>query len=224
MRDDFSANVRKHLERRVASVCSKPGCGRITAGPHSSNPSQSVSVGEAGHITSAAPKGPRHDKSLTSAQRASASNGIWLCSACHGIVDSDHAPFSAETLREWKAGAEARAREALEFARERDEMPALVAMLHRSMELVPDRSLERSMPLLMRSVHEVIADLRGSFVRLDAIDHRLAVAAQVKARDELWAHADAVPNAEFAYYVPSVNYISPLTTTTLPHRVDCFRS
>jgi hypothetical protein len=198
-RDDFPPKVRRELERRVASVCSKPGCGRITTGPHT-DPAKSLSVGEAGHITSAAPGGPRYDPSLTPAQRKSATNGIWLCSPCHGIVDDDHAPFSPETLRAWKAAAEARAREALELARKRDEMPAFVTMLHRSMELIPERSLERSMPLLMRNVHEVVADVRNACARQDEIDHRLAVVEQVRARDELWAHAHAVPSAELAYY------------------------
>lgn len=198
-RDNFPATVRRELERRVASVCSKPGCGRITTGPHT-DPAKSLTVGEAGHITSAAKGGPRYDGSLTTAQRTAATNGIWLCKVCHRIVDADDAPFSPATLREWKAAAEERAREALELARKRDEMPAFVTMLHRSMELIPERSLERSMPLLMRNVHEVVADVRDPCARPYEIDHQRAVTEQVRARDELWTHALAVPTAELAYY------------------------
>lgn len=183
----------------MASVCSKPGCGRITAGPHT-DPAKSLSVGEAGHITSAAPAGPRYDPSLTPEQRKAATNGIWLCSPCHGIVDADEAPFSPDTLRQWKADAEARAREALELARRRDEMPAFITLLHRSMAMIPEQSLGRSMPLVMRNVHEVVADVRQALGRADVIDHRLAVAEQVRARDELWALANATPGAELAYY------------------------
>jgi hypothetical protein len=37
-------------------------------------------------------------------------NGIWLCAAHGKQVDDDLWRFSADTLREWKAIAEARAR------------------------------------------------------------------------------------------------------------------
>jgi len=115
-------------------------------------------------------------------------------------VDADESPFSAELLREWKAAAENQAREALELAQTRDLMPTFVTVLHRSMELVPDRSLERAMPLLFRSVHEVVADVRSPFASVAEVDVRAAVKAQVGARDELWGHLEAAPSAELAYY------------------------
>ncbi|WP_169791312.1 SAVED domain-containing protein [Sandaracinus amylolyticus] len=191
--------MKRQLERRVASVCSKPGCGRITAGPHS-DPSKSVSVGEAGHITSAAKGGPRYDETLTPEQRRAATNGIWLCCACHEIVDADSSPFSADVLREWKSEAEKRAREAVELAKKRDAMPAFVTLLHRSMELIPDRSLARSMPLLFRHVHEVVADVRAPCARENAVDLRAVVVEHLRARNALWGHLESVPDVELAYY------------------------
>ncbi|MGE3671941.1 MAG: SAVED domain-containing protein [Polyangiaceae bacterium] len=217
-RDEFPQGVRRQLERRVASICSKPGCGRITTGPHT-DPAKSVSVGQAGHITSAAPGGPRYDASLTSAQRRGATNGIWLCSACHDIVDADEAPFSADTLREWKSAAEDRAREALELAQKRDAMPAFISMLHQSMELIPERSLARSMPLLMRNVHEVLIDVREACAHGDEIDYGRVVDQHVRARDELWTHLRAIPGAELAYYgiahVPLAIHMGHLLGTRL---------
>jgi hypothetical protein len=65
-----------------------------------------IDVGVAAHITAAAPGGPRFDPNLSDKERASATNGIWLCQNCAKLVDSDVARFSALALRGWKLGAE----------------------------------------------------------------------------------------------------------------------
>lgn len=135
--NDFSDDVKRRLERRVACVCSKPGCGRVTAGPHT-EPGKVTNVGNAGHITAAAEGGPRYDPSLTSQQRRSIDNGIWLCVVCHVIIDSDECPFSAQELRRWKHDAESRTRVSLELGKQRDDAARVISILHRSMELVPD--------------------------------------------------------------------------------------
>lgn len=69
-----------------------------------------VRNGQAGHITAAAPGGPRYDASLTAEERASARNGIWLCGACHPLVDGDDSRYTVDELRRYKEQAE-RARE-----------------------------------------------------------------------------------------------------------------
>jgi hypothetical protein len=68
-----------------------------------------VNVGEAAHITAAAPGGKRYDPSLTQEERRAASNGIWLCELCAKLIDTDEARFTVELLRRWKQDAEARA-------------------------------------------------------------------------------------------------------------------
>lgn len=68
-----------------------------------------VNVGEAAHITAAAPGGKRHDPSLTQEERRAASNGIWLCELCAKLIDTDEERFTVEHLRRWKHDAEARA-------------------------------------------------------------------------------------------------------------------
>jgi len=65
-----------------------------------------IDVGVAAHITAASPGGPRFDPNLSDKERASATNGIWLCQNCAKLVDSDVARFSALVLRGWKLGAE----------------------------------------------------------------------------------------------------------------------
>src|SRR5262249_20791802 len=77
-----------------------------TSGP-SSEPEKAVNIGVAAHITAAAPGGPRYDPSLTSEERKSLENGIWLCQTCSVRIDRDAAKYTTELLREWKQDAEA---------------------------------------------------------------------------------------------------------------------
>lgn len=111
-RDDFSTAVKDALAKRVAFRCSNPKCDSATSGPHS-EPIRSVNLGVASHITAAANGGPRFDKSLTSEERTSIDNGIWLCQRCAKLVDNDLAFYSVALLKAWKVTAEARALRAL---------------------------------------------------------------------------------------------------------------
>lgn len=108
MRDDFAKDVIDELARRVSYRCSAPGCGRSTIGPRV-DPAKSVNVGVAAHITAASPGGARHDPLLSSGQRRSAENGIWLCQTHAKLVDNDPARYPVELLRGWKQAAENRA-------------------------------------------------------------------------------------------------------------------
>lgn len=105
-RDDFTPRVRKVLADRVAVRCSR--CEQTTSGPNS-DPEKSVNIGVAAHITAAAPGGPRYDASLSSEERKSAENGVWLCQTCAKLIDNDPELYPVEVLRERKRGAEARA-------------------------------------------------------------------------------------------------------------------
>ena len=104
-RDNFKPHIRRALSRRVGDCCSKPGCRNHTSGPHS-DPGKVADTGVAAHITAAAPGGPRYDPQLTSEERSSADNGIWLCQNHAKLIDSDPATYPEALLREWKAWAE----------------------------------------------------------------------------------------------------------------------
>jgi hypothetical protein len=69
-------------------------------------------VGEAAHITAAAPgRGARrYDATLTPERRRSIDNGIWLCATCARMIDRDAVLFTVKLLREWKRSAEEWAR------------------------------------------------------------------------------------------------------------------
>lgn len=116
MRDEFTIGIKEELAKRIGYLCSNPGCRQPTSGPQST-PSGTINIGVAAHITAASPGGPRYDDSLSSGERGSSGNGIWLCQTCAKLVDSDPSRYTVDKLREWKSDAEAAAARALERRR-----------------------------------------------------------------------------------------------------------
>src|SRR5215213_3602270 len=108
MRDDFSEAVKHTVAARVRYHCSNPNCRASTTGPQV-DPSKSLNVGVAAHITAASSGGPRFNPSLTPSQRMNAQNAIWLCQTCGKLVDNDKLRFTEEELRRWKRDAEGEA-------------------------------------------------------------------------------------------------------------------
>jgi len=88
-RDDFSAKTIEILAKRVRYKCSNPNCSRITVGPKEGRADAAMNVGIAAHITAASPGGPRYCASMTTDERSSIDNGIWLCSNCSAMIDKD---------------------------------------------------------------------------------------------------------------------------------------
>lgn len=105
MRDDFTKAVKEVLYQRVGLLCSNPNCMRLTFGPNS-NTNKSVNIGVAAHITAASVGGPRFDSKISSEERSSAQNGIWLCQSCAKLIDSDEKKYTKELLLSWKKAAE----------------------------------------------------------------------------------------------------------------------
>jgi hypothetical protein len=105
VRDEFKKRTVDELAKRAGCVCSNPEC-RIPTFGAAPGHDGFVNVGVAGHITAAAPGGPRYDPTLTSEERRNQSNGIWLCQTHGKLVDSDDQHFTVEMLRKWKQTAE----------------------------------------------------------------------------------------------------------------------
>jgi len=105
MRDDFDANTKETLAKRVGYRCSNPDCRKLTSGPRS-DPEKVLNIGVAAHITAASEGGPRYDADLSVEKRRSVKNGIWLCQSCAKLVDNDVERYTVEVLREWKRRAE----------------------------------------------------------------------------------------------------------------------
>lgn len=127
MRDDFSKRTIDLLAKRAGYLCSNPECNLPTVGAAAS-PDKSIIVGEAAHITAAAPGGPRYDPSLTAEQRRHHSNGIWLCEIHGKAVDADPNHFTVEMLRKWKQQAEQKSfRAIVALSALRDTEPTTIA-------------------------------------------------------------------------------------------------
>ncbi|MBE5993564.1 MAG: ParA family protein [Paenibacillaceae bacterium] len=103
--DEFDEKTKKILGQRCGYICSNPGCRLLTVGAHS-EPEKSCSIGVASHIEAASENGPRYNPNMTSQERRSLKNGIWLCFNCSKKIDSDKDLYSVELLKKWKLQAE----------------------------------------------------------------------------------------------------------------------
>jgi hypothetical protein len=121
IRDDFHKTTIRTLAERANQRCSNPGCQAPTSGPHTIS-NKSVIVGIAAHICAAAPGGKRYDSQMTAEERSDIQNGIWLCSKCAKLVDSDDRKYTPELLSKWKAGHEEAVSKELETSARTDKL------------------------------------------------------------------------------------------------------
>jgi hypothetical protein len=128
-RDEFSPAVKEALAKRVAQRCSNPECKAPTTGPHTSSTSF-INIGVASHITAAAPGGPRYDRAITSEERKSIENAIWLCQVCAKLIDSDCDRYTAQTIKNWKVSAESAALRDINGSHDSGFLPQPSAALH----------------------------------------------------------------------------------------------
>lgn len=103
--DRFKQAVVATLAKRSANHCAKPDCGALTSGP-SHDPHASVNIGEAAHIYGANPGSARYELTMSSAERSSITNAIWLCGNCHKLIDDDPEKYPAGLLFEWQRAHE----------------------------------------------------------------------------------------------------------------------
>lgn len=151
MRDDFSPRTITILFKRARAKCSNPACRRETFEAHSEE-DKAINIGVAAHITAAAPGGPRYDQTLSSAERKSIHNAIWLCGTCNNLVDSDAPKYTVELLRLWKtvaeAGDEREAARLAIFSKIEKMMPALLEEMRQDLAEYP---LKREFILMKKS-------------------------------------------------------------------------
>ena len=98
-RDNFTQKVINDLRNRVGLRCSNPDCRVPTIAP-------SNNIGQAAHICAASSGGPRYDKSMTTEERKSINNAIWLCANHATEIDRNPDAFPVELLYRWKQEAE----------------------------------------------------------------------------------------------------------------------
>ena len=153
-RDNFSKTVKDILAKRVGYVCSNPNCKKHTIAPNSKE-DEITNIGEAAHITAAAPGGPRYDDSLSPAERKSINNGIWLCSNCATLIDRNELIYTVDLLKKWKFQAEEEQERVFLGISNKDNSPFIeVDMLsdskgRRPMEIKPEyiKTLKQPIPV-----------------------------------------------------------------------------
>jgi hypothetical protein len=99
-RDEFTSATKASLAKRSGFLCAI--CRAITTGPSAESADSVVNLGVAAHITAASPGGPRYDPSLSSSERSSITNGIWLCQNHAKQIDDDCEKWTQEKLRSVK--------------------------------------------------------------------------------------------------------------------------
>lgn len=145
MREEFTNEVKRAISARVGSRCSRPTCRALTSGPQV-DPSKSLNVGVAAHITAASAGGPRYNPLLSSDERRDATNAIWLCQTCAKLVDNDTSRFSESELRGWKERAE-------------DEALQMVGLAAEYMAPVITKSESMTLANYIESVSKFVIDL-----------------------------------------------------------------
>ncbi len=89
--------------------CSNPNCRRSTSGPQE-DPNKVVNIGVAAHITAASEGGPRFEQNMSTEERSSEANGIWLCQTCAKLIDNDPMHYPIDLLNRWRSLSEEAAR------------------------------------------------------------------------------------------------------------------
>lgn len=112
-RDEFSKWTKELAAKRVGYRCSFPNCGASTIGASMEGPTKTSLTGQAAHICAAAPGGKRYDATMTSDERSSLDNCIWLCDYHARLIDTDATTYTVEKLHQWKKDAEAQSSLAL---------------------------------------------------------------------------------------------------------------
>ena len=106
-RDDFPEHIKVKVAKRASYFCSNPDCRCITIAPSSEDSEKFIYIGEAGHIYPASRGGPRDDPSITSEQRKSIENAIFLCGSCANMIDKNNGlDYPVNILEEWKKSHE----------------------------------------------------------------------------------------------------------------------
>lgn len=91
---------------RSGDKCAYPGCGlELTIEPQDPN-DRPKATGKVAHIAAASPGGPRYDEHMTTEQRGSAANLIYLCGAHHDAIDSQLNYHTREFLLDAKRAHE----------------------------------------------------------------------------------------------------------------------
>lgn len=219
-RDDFSAKTVETLAKRVAYRCSNPNCGRLTIGPNADNGEKATIIGIAAHITAAAAGGPRFDGNLSTDDRVSIGNGIWLCANCSILIDREPATYSVNLLREWKAATELQVRREFE-AQPVPVAPAGVQRLPQPVidaELTWTSSSKWNVGASEKNPHEPIFIMDVIYINRLEWQYSLLIVNNSQTRAYNVAIATSLPGLTLTNPPPRINSLAPLQSMELSLR------
>jgi len=98
--DDFSQKIKTRLAQRSGYECAI--CQALTIGPSAETPESVSNGGTAAHIAAASPDGRRYDALMSSTERSSITNGIWLCASHGRLIDTDSSTWTVSVLHQVK--------------------------------------------------------------------------------------------------------------------------
>jgi hypothetical protein len=101
-RDDFLPASKRAVALRAGYRCSFTNCGIPTVGPSAESTKAVANIGEAAHISGAAPGAKRYDPAMTTEERSDIDNAIWLCAKHARLVDRDDVTYTVNDLHEMK--------------------------------------------------------------------------------------------------------------------------
>lgn len=206
-RDNFSSATIKKLKEMVGDVCSHPEC-RVVTGGSKFLGENTFSIGVAAHICAAAPGGPRYDSNMTSEQRSSYENGIWLCQTHARMIDADISRFPKNLLLTWRKDAE-------QLSTQRVGARLLTPVeQERALRIAVGRSIadfieDRSIP--------VIDVIDGYERNLEELDPRFDVKL-LKDEEGVITHVITPKNGEKAGF--NINFSTPKAISSLRRLID----
>lgn len=99
----FSKSVRMTLARRAYYICSNPACRTLTLSLVDDEAPIAAYKGKPTPICASHARGARHDPTMTTNQRKSIENAIFLCSRCADMVSRNKGgKYPEQLLRDWK--------------------------------------------------------------------------------------------------------------------------
>lgn len=128
-RDEFNKSVKSLVSERAGYFCSM--CKVFTLSASRNDPNKSVKIGIVAHITAASEGGPRYDKTLTSQQRKSTKNAIYLCENHASEIDKNKGiDFTVDELKSLKLAHEEWVRGNLNMSLHRGSLKVLDVSAH----------------------------------------------------------------------------------------------
>ncbi|MGW5515345.1 HNH endonuclease [Nocardia africana] len=167
---EFTAPTKALVAARAGYMCSNPDCSRLLVGPELTEPDayMKARIGEVAHIFGEKLHSARHDPTMSDRQRAAPENAIFLCPACHTLIDNNGGiGYPATVLVEWRDEHTRKVRRLLTSPR----LPLLPRLMRR------EQNAE-----VVAHVFDVLADKRSlhEYAELETFLHVVKALGQIR--------------------------------------------